>query len=760
MVHPLSQEQSPARLPDPILSRCVSKSFLSNSVASLPPPCSPILTDVKCPGATVTQFGTRRDSRSSQSCVARQTGWRDCSTRPQQDIGSGSAVVMDARERVESQSRRPSIKRPWDEDIASQENTNTWHSTGLPLPPIDVVPYRRPSLSRAAEIEGNFHSRYGSESREAGAKRARYEEHDYNPLSRENLDLNGKILQTQASHPIYNSPRISRESPSFRSQQRAEGWGRQIEDQGEAAGSGNTSSLCSRCRRLTTQQQDPEAVESCEDCRRNPEVALTLRTAANLLSQVEAKLLRDSSGVIRASGQREFISADYPPIEQFGLKHTLNWMLGRLYQINDLADKFVQHVSPSGSQDIDRNIIRIGTAAQDGLVDIMKRRIDAESDGPIRPVSDTGDSTSDLRLHARRRSIASALTSNEDFNPSHEYQGQHASLDGQGQRASIMNPPPAPNRQLPSPPGRSLPSPTSINFPSPSAGSYGSSSHPVNLPPPSGLHQSSQHAYLPPIGSAHSPDALQVHSAALQHEVSVQKIALSSLQGEHDKLLAAFSRSQTRASALEKKHQVSDTEIISLTEEKIRLQSQVAELEKDVEELARSRDEFRQAAVQEGAQYVEVVKNATRLEEMAGEERRAWAKLKAEMEQRIEALTSGSNQMGGTNSSPVPIPLHRTFDDAATPPSPVRGQSSLKAEPAIESQPTPYPAQPQEPDVELKEEIRRLRNRCAEVEEALRAVRDDSRSMEGIVEALGLAGRSIMERADRTLGSVPSIDPA
>ncbi|CZR54393.1 uncharacterized protein PAC_04277 [Phialocephala subalpina] len=658
----------------------------------------------------------------------------------------------------------PSIKRPWDEDTIQPESAKSWHGTGLPLPPIEVIPFRRPSLSRSAGLEGTFQSRYGAELRDGGAKRPRYEDHDYNSLSRENLDLNGRILQTQTSHSIYDQARSSQELPSFRPLQHSgsrEGWGRQIEDPGEAAGSRDTASLCPRCRRLTTQRQDSEAVDSCEDCLRDPELVLLVKTGCELLSNAfdklarqEARLGHSSVGLSlssKASSQRELISPDCPPIE-LGLKPTLNWMLGRIHQINDISDKLVQHVLQSGSQDIDRNIISTRMGVHDGLVDIMKRRIDAESDDPSRSVNDGVDPSSDPRHLTGRRSVASALANNDDYHP----MGPLSSLEGQSQRGSIMNPPPAPNRQLPSPPGRSLPSPTSINFPSPSAGSYGSSSHPVNLPPPPGL-QPSQHPYLPSIGSSHSPDALQAHSAALQHEVSVQKIALSSLQGEHDKLLAAFSRSQTRASALEKKHQVSDTEIISLTEEKLRLQSQVAELEKEVEELAQSRDQFRQAAVQEGSQYVELVKNATRLEEMAGEERRAWGKLKAEMEQRIESLTAGSNLRDGTHSSGVPIPIIRPLDDVATPPSSNEGQG-LEVEPAIRSRPTSYPIQSQESHIELKEEIRRLRSRCAEAEDALRAVRDESRSMEGIVEALGLAGKSITERADRTLGSVPRSD--
>jgi hypothetical protein len=79
----------------------------------------------------------------------------------------------------------------------------------------------------------------------------------------------------------------------------------------------------------------------------------------------------------------------------------------------------------------------------------------------------------------------------------------------------------------------------------------------------------------------------------------------------------------------------------------------------------------------------------------------------------------------------------------------------LKIEPTADTVPTSYPKEfLQESNEGLKEEIRRLRSRCAEVESALRVVRDDSRKMEGIIEALGLAGKSILERSDRALGSV------
>ena len=389
----------------------------------------------------------------------------------------------------------------------------------------------------------------------------------------------------------------------------------------------------------------------------------------------------------------------------------------------------------------------------------MKRRIDVDSDDPSKS-RDDADSSSDSKLHTRRRSVTTSMLANEELPPLRSQPDYHPSLpsiDGPIQRVSGMNPPVAPNRQLPSPPGRSFPSPTSISFPSPSTPSYGINSQGVgvSLPPPSSLHQQTSNNYLPPITATHSSDsALRDHTAALQHEVSVQKIALSSLQGEHDKLLAAFSRSQTRASALEKKHAVSDTEIISLTEEKIRLQAQVIELERDVEELARSRDEFRQAAVQEGAQYVEIVKKASRLEEIAGEERKIWNKLKEDMERKIEALNAGSSRKDVLNTAGNAGPSSRPGGDMETDTlaSSEDLVPELKMETTNEPRQTPrtsYPSAPPAPQEsvdDLKAEIQRLRERCAEVENALRAIRDDSRSMEDIVKML-------LDRADSMLQS-------
>lgn len=48
----------------------------------------------------------------------------------------------------------------------------------------------------------------------------------------------------------------------------------------------------------------------------------------------------------------------------------------------------------------------------------------------------------------------------------------------------------------------------------------------------------------------------------------------------------------------------------------------------------------------------------------------------------------------------------------------------------------------------LRAEIERLRERCEEVEAALRAVRQESRLMESIIEALGRTGRGILQKVE------------
>ena len=65
------------------------------------------------------------------------------------------------------------------------------------------------------------------------------------------------------------------------------------------------------------------------------------------------------------------------------------------------------------------------------------------------------------------------------------------------------------------------------------------------------------------------------HLQELQHQLGTKSLAYQILQGEHDKLLAAFSRLQARCATLDRKSQANETEVFNLAEEKARMQAQI-----------------------------------------------------------------------------------------------------------------------------------------------------------------------------------------
>lgn len=201
----------------------------------------------------------------------------------------------------------------------------------------------------------------------------------------------------------------------------------------------------------------------------------------------------------------------------------------------------------------------------------------------------------------------------------------------------------------------------------------------------------------------------------------MKKYALQTLQGEHDKLLAALRRSQTRARALEEKQVASDLEINTLAEERVRLLTQVQELEQNIVELSKSRDEFRQAAVKGGAQYVKIVRMASQLEMKTGEERREWKRQLEENRATIEALLEA--QSGEYSSS-------NTSDGAAR-----RLATPFAAKSAAG------------PTEDLVVEVQRLRTRCADMEGTLEAIRSERRTFREAMATLDSTGERIFDSA-------------
>lgn len=323
-----------------------------------------------------------------------------------------------------------------------------------------------------------------------------------------------------------------------------------------------------------------------------------------------------------------------------------------------------------------------------------------------------------------RRLSTTGVACNDVLPPIRSQSPSHPSSDGYGTRLPSMKPPPTPGRQLPSPPGRSHASPPSYNMPSPSS-IYPQSLASTGAQPPHPSLPNILHPLSPtPSSSLGTSTAIQAHTAALQHEVSVKKYALQTLQGEHDKLLAALRRSQTRARTLEEKQVASDLEINTLAEERVRLLTQVQDLEQSIADISKSRDEFRQAAVKGGAQYVKIVRMASQLEMMAGEERREWKRKLEENKATIDALRehpAASRGPGGTT---------REFETLSS------GEAG--------------------PEDELKKEVHRLRVRCAEMETAFKNIRSESYRFGEAITALSTAGARISESVSGVLEDSPA----
>lgn len=323
-----------------------------------------------------------------------------------------------------------------------------------------------------------------------------------------------------------------------------------------------------------------------------------------------------------------------------------------------------------------------------------------------------------------RPGLSTIDVSGDRLPPMRTHTPSQTSPDDFNIRLPSMKPPPTPGRQLPSPPGRSHPSPPSYNIPSPSSLPYPQSLPSANVAPQQQPLSTILHPLSPTpsssLGTTAGPTtALQAHTAALQHEVSVKKYALQTLQSEHDKLLAALRRSQTRAHTLEEKQVSSDLEVNQLSEERVRLLAQIAELEQTILEVSKTRDEFRQAAVKEGAQYVKIVRMASRLEMMAGEERKDWKRQMAESKAKTEALQSR-----------------------------MQTSSSAHTEGSAETQ-AAYDGFVEE----LKLEVQRLRAKCVGYEAAMMNIRAEGQRFGEAVATLGSAGGQILASVDAAISS-------
>jgi uncharacterized tellurite resistance protein B-like protein len=258
-----------------------------------------------------------------------------------------------------------------------------------------------------------------------------------------------------------------------------------------------------------------------------------------------------------------------------------------------------------------------------------------------------------------------------------------------------------------------LPSPSSLNFPSAS-----------NLPsmsPPSGFGQTSAQ-------SAHLQD--------LQHQISVKTLAFQTLQREYDSLLQKLERQRTKCAILEKKFEVSDVEINSLTDEKEKMQAQIVALEDQVEDLQQSRDEARRQLIDNGAQWQKIMSMANKLERKGAEEKKKWDAERSELQQRIELLEEA--MVTGTGKS-----SHGTGT------STMAGPSSALATPLLS---TSDLSQSATINV-LRTEVGRLRTRTQNLETALHTMRQESISIQVAAQQIVESGSILEKVSQSTVGT-------
>jgi hypothetical protein len=197
---------------------------------------------------------------------------------------------MDAREREISQSHRPNIKRPWEEDTTVPEQRNVW--PGARLPPLEAISLAGSSTLRTADSgdSGGDYRPHGLTARDLVSKKPRFEGEDYNTLSSPNQPvLSGRVPMSGRSNVMYRKDRGSLATFSVPPSQR--------EDLPGSASSQNPSNLYQQCRR-TIQNQDIDALgvsESCETCNRDLELAHVTQAAAAALTQLTETLRSGTS---------------------------------------------------------------------------------------------------------------------------------------------------------------------------------------------------------------------------------------------------------------------------------------------------------------------------------------------------------------------------------------------------------------------------------------------------------------------------------
>ena len=228
----------------------------------------------------------------------------------------------------------------------------------------------------------------------------------------------------------------------------------------------------------------------------------------------------------------------------------------------------------------------------------------------------------------------------------------------------------------------------------------------------------------------------------LERQIGNKSLALTNLQREHDQLLLAYSRLQSRCEALDKKSLISDNEVEALTEDKSQLQSQVEAFESQVEELITARDEAQKQMAASGAQYMRILNMSSRLQAQGVEDARRykqdrdlWERDRTSLEDRLRELEKAPSQY---HHNPLTAAVKESLQqehESTAGGSHHDSQATIFAERLQSEQSVPLA------DLEqLKAGVTRLRESLLNMEPTLTNVRHEADHVSHVIDRLNAGG--------------------
>lgn len=253
-----------------------------------------------------------------------------------------------------------------------------------------------------------------------------------------------------------------------------------------------------------------------------------------------------------------------------------------------------------------------------------------------------------------------------------------------------------------------------------------SNAHPLNLP----TAKIPYSFVLPPISPSLTGPATHLPSPQdLRQLLDTKTLAFESLQREHQHLLSAFSRSQSRITCLDQSCSASAAEINYLADGRIRLEAHIETLEAEVRALQRLRDDINTQSITKGAQYMKIMAMSSKLEAQCVSdsltfktERERWELEKKSFIKQIEDLEDEKQKL-----------LH-SIDSVKTHEASTHPAATTDTADDIDVQTSQHM---------VREEVRCLRTKCNDLEATLQGLRQESIDFGQAFAKLGAAGQRL-----------------